>query len=236
MNERALIARSGPGKAWSRGLLGATVLIAVTVVVSVLLGLLSWHFWVLGLFGLVVGGALGWTSVVLASWLSLDRRSLKRFDMMLILLGFVVFQAFDDAHQRRAFREVLFETRSASSGLAPAEITRIREVSGLDFLARDADNLLESEVAIATGITGPIGRYVFRLQAGVRLGGPYRGGRGLDFGWVGGVFAALIELGLAAVLVARALRGPEPTEPLVTTVSGQSPVQRGSGPNADPHA
>jgi len=231
MNERVEEAGSGP--AWSRRLLGAAVLIAVTVVVPVLLGLLSWHFWVLGLFGLVVGSALGWTSVVLASWLSLDRRTLKRVAMLLILLGFVVFQAFDDAHQRRAFREVLFETRSASSGLSPAEITRIREASGLDFLARDADALLESEVAIATGLTGPLGRYVFRLQAGVRLGGPYRGGRGLDFGWVGGVLVTLIELGLAGILVSRALREAEPREPNGPV---ESPVESASRPNAGPDA
>ncbi len=233
MNARTDEASSGPDKAWTRGLLGVTALIAVTVAVCVLLGLTSWHFWVLGLFGLVVGGALGWAGVVLASWLSIDRRTLKWISMILILLGFVVFQAFDDAHQRRAFREVLFETRSASSGLAPAEITRIREASGLEFMARDADDLLESQVAIATGLTGPLGRYVFRLQAGVRLGGPYRGGRGLDFGWVGGVLATLIELGLAGLLVLRALRGIDPRYP---RGRAQSPAESGSRPNADPDA
>jgi len=229
---------SGRPTAWSRRLLGALVLIAVATVVPVLLGLLSWYFWVLGLFGLCVGGALGWTSVVLASWLSIDRLSLRRLAIILILFGFGVFQVFEDAHQQRAFREVLFETKSASSGLSPAEITRIREASGLGFLAKDADSLLESQVAIATGLTGPVGRYVFRLQAGLRLGGPYRGGRGLDLGILGGVLATLIELSVAGVIAWRALRSFDSGGAGgASDVRGsEAHVGPGSGPNASPHA
>lgn len=229
---------SGRPTAWSRRLLGALVLIAVATVVPVLLGLLSWYFWVLGLFGLCVGGALGWTSVVLASWLSIDRLSLRRLAIILILFGFGVFQLFEDAHQQRAFREVLFETKSASSGLSPAEITRIREASGLGFLAKDADSLLESQVAIATGLTGPVGRYVFRLQAGLRLGGPYRGGRGLDLGILGGVLATLIELSVAGVIAWRALRAFDSGGAGgASDVRGsKAHVGPGSGPNASPHA
>jgi hypothetical protein len=185
-----------------------TLPLAVTVAIASLMGLLSWHFWVILLFPVALGVSLGWTSAFAV--VAFGGRPLSHAALIaLALLGFAVEQGFEDHHQRRAFTESLFEARAASSGLAPAEIERLRAVSGTGFLARGADELLDQEIEARLGVSGAFGRWVSRLDAGVRLGGPYRGGRGLEVGLPGGVSLLLIEL-LLVVVLARRIGGATP--------------------------
>lgn len=193
--------------------------LAVTVALSVLMGLLSWYFWVILLFPVVLGAAIGWSSVFGAVALGGRRLPLVAI-IALTLIGHGVEQFFEDSHQRRAFAETLSEARAASSGLSPAEIERVRESSGTEFLARDAEAILDAQLEERLGVSGPVGRWVSRLEAGIRLGGPYRGGRGLDVGLAGGLTLLVFELCLVVFLAHRIGRVLE------------RPPEQGRGPDA----
>lgn len=179
--------------------------LGVMVSVAVLFGLLSWYFWVIALFPVVLGVALGWSFVFGAVALQ-GRRPPWVLLAVLVVGGFSVEQIFEDHHQRRAFADALFETRAAASGMSPAEIASLRETSGTAFLARDADALFDAQLDERLGVSGPLGRFVSRLDAGVRLGGPWRGGRGLEVGLPGGILWLGLELSLATFLAYRIVR------------------------------
>lgn len=207
----------------ARALLSVLVLAAVATLVATALGWLSWRFWVIGLFGLTLGVALGFSVVTVSTWLAIPARRLLWVALGLTVLAWVQLQVFEDAHQRQAFREVLFETRAAASGLPPSEIERLADGPGSAFLTRDADALLDAQVEAATGMSGAVGRWVFRLQAGLRLGGPFRGGRGLDVGLVGGILQTVLELGVGLLLVIRITRRAEAAPPPERPNAGPEP-------------
>ncbi len=177
--------------------------VGTSVAVGTLLGLLSWHLGIAGLLGLMSGLAAGYVGALLGAWLGLRARLLTALVAPAIPLAFVTFQTFEDAHQLRAFRENLAETRAAASGLEPAEVERLIAVSGLDYLASDGAELLEAEVIAKVGQGGYFGRWLYRLDAGVRLGGPFRDGRGLELGRVGALTWTLVELALGLFIARR---------------------------------
>lgn len=208
-----------PAPAWLVSALRVALPLALAVLVGVGFGLLSWHFWVILLFPVALGAALGWAIAFSAFAMGGGRTGARRVPTALIalgvVLGFSTEQVFEDHHQRRAFAEAVFTTQAAGSGLAPDEIARLREVSGTSFLAKDADAELDAQVQARLGLGGPLGRFLSRLEAGVRLGGPYVGGRGLELGLPGGLLALALELSLALLIarrVARAALKP-PTTP-----------------------
>lgn len=202
-----------PGRrapAWALAALHLALPLVMAVFVGVVFGLLSWHFWVILLFPVTLGAAIGWAFAFSAIAVGHAARRARRVPMALfavaVALGFTTEQTFEDHHQRRAFAESLFMARAAGSGLASDEIARLRESSGTAFLARDADSELDRQNRDRLGLDGPLGRFVSRLEAGVRLGGPYVGGRGLELGLPGGILALCLELGLALLIARRIAR------------------------------
>lgn len=196
---------------WAIAALRLVLPLVVAVFVGVVFGLLSWHFWVILLFPVVLGAAIGWAFAFSAFAVgTAGQQTPRRVPMALlavgVALGFTTEQTFEDHHQRRAFAESVFLARAAGSGLEVNEIERLREVSGTAFLARDADAELDAQIFDRLGLDGPLGRFVSRLEAGVRLGGPYVGGRGLELGLLGGILVFCLELGLALLIARRIAR------------------------------
>lgn len=170
------------------------------------LGWLSWRFWVLGLLGLVLGLALGWTLAVLTAWLGRPPRGLVAVVMLGVVVGWVVFQVFEDHHQRLAYRVALAEARAVETGLPPAEVGAVLAAGGLDYLAAGGDAALDAQVEAAVGFDGPLGRWVFRAQGGVRLAGSWQRGRALPVGVPGVAIATLLELALGVFVAMRVVR------------------------------
>lgn len=224
----------GPGgraPAWLVAALRFALPLAAATSVGVGLGLLSWHFWVILLFPVALGAAIGWAVAFSAFALGSGARAGRRVPMVLIaasvVLGFTIEQAFEDHHQRRAFAESVFLARAAGSGLDPEEIARLREVSGTAFLARDADAELDAQVSARLGLGGPLGRFVSRLEAGVRLGGPWVGGRGLELGLPAAILVFCLELGLAFFIARRIARSAVVSNTRGGTVAGSAPDELG---------
>lgn len=221
--------------AWLMAALRLALPLVAALAVGVGLGLLSWHFWVILLFPVALGAAIGWAVAfsvfALGSGASAGRRVPMALIALSVALGFTIEQTFEDHHQRRAFAESVFLTRAAGSGLDPEEIARLREVSGTAFLARDADAELDAQVEARLGLGGPLGRFVSRLEAGVRLGGPYVGGRGLELGLPGGILVLCLELGLAFLIARRIARSAVVSADVLGTrggtVSGSAPDDPG---------
>jgi len=183
----------------------AVATIALAVALGAALGWLSWRFWVLGLDGLALGLGVGWALALLTGWLGGPTRTWL-IAASAVLAGWGVHQAFEDVHQRDAYRVALAETRAAETGLAPAEASRLLAVGGLDYLAADGDALLEAQVEARVGFGGVAGRWLFRAQGGVRLAGGWRSGRALPVGVPGVIIASLLELALGVFIALRIVR------------------------------
>lgn len=173
------------------------------------LGWLSWHFWVVGLAGLVLGLVVGWTLAVCAGWLGSPPRFLVGVALLGVLAGWTVLQVFEDHHQRTAYRITLAETRAVETGLPPADVGKVLAAGGLDYLAAEGDAALESQVVAAVGVGGPVGRWLFRAEGGVRLAGSWRAGRALPVGIPGVAIATLLELSLGVFIAMRVVRRAE---------------------------
>lgn len=192
----------------SRGLLVTVSVIVVGIVLGAGLGALSWHFWVLGLAGLVLGLGVGWSLALLHAWLG-SGRALWLTVMpaaIAIVAGWAVLQTFEDAHQRQAYRVALAETRAAETGLPPAEVKKLVAVGGLDYLAADGDEVLDAQVEKNIGFAGVAGRWLFRAEGGVRLAGGWRSGRALPVGIPGVIVANVLELAMAGFITLRVVR------------------------------
>lgn len=189
--------------------------LALGIVLGAGLGWLSWHFWVLGLFGLVLGLGVGWSLAVLTAWLGGPRQRwlLAVLAGVAVLAAWAVQQSFEDAHQRQAYRVALAETRAAETGLPPAEVKRLLAVGGLDYLADDGDAVLETQVVAALGFGGVAGRWLFRAEGGVRLAGSWRSGRALPVGIPGVIVASLLEVAMAVFIALRVVRRSHASAP-----------------------
>lgn len=202
-------------------LLVTVAAIAVGAALGAGLGWLSWHFWVIGLGGLVLGLGVGWSLAVLNVWLGVGHRATTdRSDrrrgrapwltlipaIVAIGAGWTVQQTFEDAHQRQAYRVALAETRAAETGLPPAEVQKLIAVGGLDYLAADGDQILDDQVEADIGFAGVAGRWLFRAEGGVRLAGSWRSGRALPVGIPGVIVANVLELAMALFIALRVVR------------------------------
>lgn len=195
----------------SPGPLGVTALAALAAValggvLGAALGWLSWRFWVIGLFALVLGLALGWALAVLTAWLGRAPRGLAAVALVGVLAGWIVLQVFEDDHQRTAYRVALAEARAVETGLPPAEVGEVLAAGGLDYLAAEGDAALDAQVESSVGFDGPLGRWVFRAEGGIRLAGSWRHGRALPFGVPGVAIATALELALAVFIAVRIVR------------------------------
>lgn len=177
--------------------------VALALAVGGLLGAVSWYAWVIGLLGLVSGLTLGFCAVFFRTWLGLSRALTTWTAIAAIPVAFGGFLMRDDSNQLRAWREALAETRAAETGLPPDAVLRLVEAGGVDYLAQDAEARLDEELMRTVGATGAWGRFLARLDAGVRLGGSARHSRGLGVGRVGAVIGWLVELAVAIVIVRR---------------------------------
>lgn len=198
-------------KAPSPGPLAVTALaalasLAVGGALGALLGWLSWRFWVIGLLALVLGLALGWTLAVLTAWLGRPPRVLVGVALLGVLAGWSVLQVFEDHHQRTAYRIALAETRAVQTGLPPAEVGAVLAAGGTGYLAAEGDAALDVQVESKVGLGGPLGRWLFRAEGGVRLAGSWRQGRALPVGIPGVAIATVLELALGAYLATRIVR------------------------------
>ncbi len=179
--------------------------VVVCVALGAFLGWLSWYFWVIGLAGLVLGLASGWSLAVLHAWLGL-RGAGTLAAAVAIITGWATLQVFEDGHQRTSFRHAQARVNAASTGLSPAEVQRQLDAGNVDFLARDADDVLERQVVADIGFGGIAGRWLFRAQGGVRLVGSVMSSRGLPVGVPGAIVVNLLELGAAVVIARRIVK------------------------------
>jgi hypothetical protein len=182
-------------------------LLALAWVLGILLGWLSWRFWVVGLFGLVTGLVVGWSASVLVTWLGARRPMVV--GALAVVVAWTSLQVAEDGHHRRAYAMQLAERRAHETGLSPAEATRLLAIGGLDYLAGDADEVLDREVERDIGSRGVIARWLYRAEKGVRLAGSWREGRALPVGVVGVVLTQLLELAMAMLIALRIVRRAE---------------------------
>ncbi len=193
----------GPG---ARRLLLGVAMLASAAALGVALGILSWHFWVIGLFAVVAGVALGWVLAVLGLWLGLGVPA--SVTALALVLAWSALQGFDDLNHLRANRLSFAEhnASAATADLPPDARARIA-ASGVDFLAADADRRLAAEVESRVGFDGPVARWLYRAaEHGLRLAGGFRSGRALPVGVAGVLIAQLLEL-VAAFFIARRITG-----------------------------
>lgn len=172
--------------------------LAASALCASLFGLLSWWLWLIFLFPLALGVTVGW-SIVFSRLAFKKNVGNSLFVTALIFGGMALEEVHEDHHQRRAFAEALYESRLADSGLPMEEILKLREESDGRFLTQDADELLEAQIHEHFGIGGYLGRWLGRLQAGIRLAGHWRQGYGLPLGLTG----SLVYLVLAFLLAKR---------------------------------
>lgn len=179
--------------------------VVVCVALGAVLGWLSWYFWVIGLAGLVLGLACGWSLAVLRAWLGV-RGGVTLVATVAIVAGWATLQVFEDGHQRAAFRHAQARVNAASTGLSPAEVQRQLDAGNLEYWAADAEAVLERQVVADVGFGGITGRWLFRAQGGVRLAGSVSSSRGLPIGVPGAIIAHLLELGLAVFIARRIVK------------------------------
>jgi len=199
---------ASPRAALARWGICAVAMLALGVALGAGLGWLSWRFWVLGLAGLVIGLGVGWALALLQAWLGggWNRWWVRALATVSVLTGWTALQAFEDAHQRQAYRVALAETRAAETGLPPAEVQRLLTAGGLDYLAADGDDVLERQVEADIGFGGVAGRWLSRAEGGVRLAGGWRTSRALPVGIPGVIVANVLELALAVFIALRIVR------------------------------
>ena len=185
--------------------LATVATLAVCVALGASLGGLSWYFWVIGLAGLVLGLASGWTLAVLRAWLGV-RRGATLIATLSIVAGWATLQVFEDGHQRAAFRHAQARVNAASTGLSPVEVQRQLDAGNIEYWASDADQVLERQVVADVGFGGIAGRWVFRAQGGIRLAGSVTSSRGLPVGVPGAILATMLELGLAIFIARRIVK------------------------------
>ncbi len=179
---------------------------AAALGVGVLLGWMSWHIWILGLLGLSTGLLIGFVAAFFRAWLGLSARLLGLVGVSALPLAFGAFLLMEDRNHLRAWREEVAEVRAAELGLPPADVEAIERAGGVSFLASDAEALLDADLRDRLGVDGFQGRLLQRLDRGVRLGGGFRSGRGLELGRVGAVVVWLGEFLLSVALILRVLR------------------------------
>lgn len=189
-----------------RSVLAAALACAFGSVLGLALGWLSWRFWVIGLFGVLGGLAIGWMLAVATLWLG-RISGVRAIAVLAIVASWLALQVLEDHNLLRANRVAHAELNAKRlDDLAPADRERIAAAGGVEFLAGDGDEVLEARVVAAVGFGGPIGRWIFRGQSGVRLAGDLRAGRALPVGVAGFVVASVLEVALAVFLALRIVR------------------------------
>lgn len=171
------------------------------VILALPLGFLARAVFVIGVGPLLIGVAAGVGAGLVGLLVGLpNRRSTLAAAAVGVLAGWFVLTALDDLHFRNAWREDWVAAGLADSGAGDALATE----GDREFYARGADEALEVQVVASVGRDGPLGRWLFRAEQGIRLAGPWRKGRGLPVGIPGALGWAAIEL-LLGVWVARAV-------------------------------
>jgi hypothetical protein len=179
--------------------------------VGIGLGWLSWSVWVIGMHALVAGVVVG---ALVGFGLALTGgpwgRAARVVAALGVLAGWVAEQAIEDRHLLAAHRADVAIAAQATTGLTAEQRERAfggeGESDARVLAGRGADRKLEEEVALAVGIGGPVGRWIFRAGEGVRLAGSWRQSRGLPVGVVGAVVWALAENALGLYLAHRVLK------------------------------
>jgi len=169
------------------------------------LGWLAGRLWVLGLFALGMGLAVGFVAVFARTLFALRGRAIG-MSALAILVGWAGSQWVEDHNHRAAFARDLARSRAADAHLDPAEMRRAFDEdpdAASAFLAKDADSLLARETLRLTGQTGSVGRWLQRHGAGLRLASAGSRLFGLDTGWVVSALAEILELSGAMLLSLR---------------------------------
>ncbi|MGM0575668.1 MAG: hypothetical protein ACQEXJ_08060 [Myxococcota bacterium] len=180
----------------------AQTLAAITagIGVGVAVGAASPYAFVVGmgpvLAGLAAAGAVGVVGLIAGT--RLGRAALVAAAIG-VTTGWVAVQAMEDAHFVDVWTEDFARARLAASGV-PAEAPV--SDSDLPFYEKGAEAALTKQVYRDTGTSGPVGRWLFRAEGGIRLFGPWEGSRVLPVGRTGAVVWAVLEI-LLGILVAR---------------------------------
>jgi hypothetical protein len=195
------------GGGWPSLGLQAVTLAAIGAGLGVGLGMLAGVFWTAGLFVLLAGLGLGGAAVFLGR---LGGRPVLAPGVWLaVALAWTGWQALEDAHQRRAFREDVARSRAADNDLPPNALETVFDGSEADymaFLAQGSEALLEAECLRLYGQGGPVGRWMLRHDGGLRLVSLGRRALGLPVPWPVSAAVTLAELLLAALVARRVLR------------------------------
>lgn len=173
------------------------LLAAITI--GALLGWLSKFAYVIALAPLLIGiGAGAAASVAALGLRGRVGRSTAIAGALAAVVGLVTMAGFEDAHLRAAWTLDYAQARYVAGGV-PVDAALADE--DLPFYESGASDELERQVIEAAGAGGPVGRWLMRADAGVRLIGPWGSSRGLSVGRWGAIVWAALELLLAAWMV-----------------------------------
>lgn len=172
--------------------------------VGVGLGFLSRGFYVIGLLplalGLLAGAAVGFIAVMTGGPWRLGARFAA---VAAIVIGWCAFQYVDDYTFQHVYQAEITRVHGIVDEVPPE---LLKDPDALAFLGKDASQSLDDAVRAEVGQSGFVGRWLFRAERGVRLVGPFVGGRGLPLGTAGAIVWGLLELGLAKLLAVLVIR------------------------------
>lgn len=225
--------RGGPRLAVVGAALGQILLAAPTAAaVGLAYGWAAWWAYVIGLgpllIGLAAGAASGLAALVLRGRVATSAHVAAG---LAALVGCGGLELMADRHFRTAWRQDFARSRYAASGAGPEEAFQPEERA---FWATKADERLAEQMRRQVGFDGFAARWWVRAGEGVRLFGPWRGGRGLPLGRPGAILWALgriaLAMGLASLVLRRIERRRARADPDAPQAShGTAPaVERGA--------
>lgn len=171
--------------------------------IALALGWLSKTLYVIGLnlmiIGSVAGAVAGFGALVMGES---SRRWALAGAWIAVVFAAGVLQVVDDVHLQATFRYDLAGVEFADSGAGAFEDL---DEGAIEFYAQGWEGLLAQQMTEKVGFDGPLARWLFRMDSGVRLFGPWKAGRGLDWGRAGGMIALLLQILLGLWLATRIL-------------------------------
>jgi hypothetical protein len=142
--------------------------------------------------GLLAGALTGFFGIISSSW---TRRVQHVSIGLAVLVGFASFQFMDDVHHITTFRMQVALAVYADSGASGTDEIGEEE---LTFFARGADGMLARSMVASVGEPGALGRWLHRVDGGVRTFGSWEQRRVIPVGRELTLLFLLFDLGVSA--------------------------------------